>query len=204
MAQLAVIASEATGREVRHTTVTDEDWRDAKIAGGMPAMYADMLVGTFRAARQGNSAATDPALGSSLGRPPRDDASGAMGGEIKHHKATPQSLHCRHVGKAEPFAMNHPFRDARDWQLSVKPAVQRGFCKRPICLKLRRSDLRSRDMNKRPKLGTGKAPASVCLWVPTAPLLRGCTRPISIVLQSGSDLRRRTIYLDRYRTQCTL
>lgn len=71
MAQLAAIASEATGREVRHTTVTDEEWRDAKIAGGMPAMYADMLLGTFRAARRGDFAATDPALGTLLGRPPR-------------------------------------------------------------------------------------------------------------------------------------
>ncbi len=71
MAQLAAIASEATGREVRHTTVTDEEWQDAKIAGGMPAMYADMLLGTFRAARRGDFAATDAALGTLLGRPPR-------------------------------------------------------------------------------------------------------------------------------------
>ncbi|TPG22268.1 NAD-dependent epimerase/dehydratase family protein [Sphingomonas koreensis] len=71
MAQLAAIASEATGREVRHTTVTDEEWRDAKIAGGMPAMYADMLLGTFRAARRGDFAATDASLGTLLGRPPR-------------------------------------------------------------------------------------------------------------------------------------
>lgn len=71
MAQLAAIASEATGHEVRHTTVTDEEWRDAKIAGGMSAMYADMLLGTFRAARRGDFAATDPALGILLGRPPR-------------------------------------------------------------------------------------------------------------------------------------
>ncbi len=71
MAQVAAIASEVIGREVRHTTVTDEEWRDAKIAGGMPAMYADMLLGTFRAARKGDFAATDPALGTLLGRPPR-------------------------------------------------------------------------------------------------------------------------------------
>ena len=71
MAQLAVIASEVTGREVCHTTVTDEEWRDAKIAGGMPAMYADMLLGTFRAARNGDFAATHPALGILLGRPAR-------------------------------------------------------------------------------------------------------------------------------------
>jgi len=71
MAQLTVIASEATGREVRHTIVTDAEWRDGKIAGGMPALYADMLLGTFRAARRGDFAATGPALGTLLGRPPR-------------------------------------------------------------------------------------------------------------------------------------
>ncbi|WP_267382399.1 MULTISPECIES: NmrA family NAD(P)-binding protein [unclassified Sphingomonas] len=70
MAEIAAIASEVTGRDVRHTTVTDEEWRDSKIAGGMPAIYADMLLGTFRAARQGDFAATDPALGSLLGRSP--------------------------------------------------------------------------------------------------------------------------------------
>lgn len=71
MAQLAAIASEATGREVRHTTVADEEWRVAKIAAGMPAMYADMLLGTFRAARRGDFAATDPALGTLIGQTPR-------------------------------------------------------------------------------------------------------------------------------------
>ena len=48
MAELAAIASEVTGKEVRHTTVTDEEWRSAKVAAGMPEFYADMLLGTFR------------------------------------------------------------------------------------------------------------------------------------------------------------
>lgn len=71
MAEIAAIASEVTGRKVRHTTVSDEQWRDAKITGGMPALYADMLLGTFRAARQGHFAATNPALETLLGRTPR-------------------------------------------------------------------------------------------------------------------------------------
>ncbi len=71
MAELAVLASDVTGREVRHVTVSDDEWRDAKIAAGMPAIYADMLLGTFRAARRGDFAATDPALETVLGRPPR-------------------------------------------------------------------------------------------------------------------------------------
>ena len=71
MAEVAAIASEVTGREVRHTTIPDEQWRDAKIAGGMPALYANMLLGTFRAARRGDFAAADPALAVLLGRAPR-------------------------------------------------------------------------------------------------------------------------------------
>lgn len=45
--------------------------RDAKVAGGMPALYADMLLGTFRAARQGYFAATDPTLDRLLSRSPQ-------------------------------------------------------------------------------------------------------------------------------------
>ncbi len=71
MAEVAAIASEVTGREVRHVTVSDERWRDARIAGGMPAAYADVLLGTFRAARRGDFAATDPTLEGLLGRAPR-------------------------------------------------------------------------------------------------------------------------------------
>lgn len=70
MAEVAALASEVTGREVRHITVSDDQWRDAKVAAGMPAIYADMLLGTFRAARRGDFAATDPALEQLLGRPP--------------------------------------------------------------------------------------------------------------------------------------
>jgi NAD(P)H dehydrogenase (quinone) len=51
--------------------MSDAEWRDAKIAGGMPAIYADMLLGTFQAARNGDFAATDPTLERLLGRSPR-------------------------------------------------------------------------------------------------------------------------------------
>ena len=71
MADVAALASDVTGRAVRHVTVADDGWRDAKIAAGMPAIYAEMLLGTFRAARRGDFAATDPALETLLGRPPR-------------------------------------------------------------------------------------------------------------------------------------
>ena len=71
MAEVAAIASEVTGRDVRHTIVSDKEWREAKIAGGTPAIFADMLLGTFRAARRGDFAATNPALETLLGRAPR-------------------------------------------------------------------------------------------------------------------------------------
>ena len=71
MADVARIASEVTGREVRHTTITDEEWRDARIASGTPAFYADMLLGTIRASCRGDFATTDPALATLLGRAPR-------------------------------------------------------------------------------------------------------------------------------------
>lgn len=71
MADIARIASEVTGRDVRHTIVTDDEWRERKVASGTPAFYADMLLGTFRAARRGDFAATAPTLETLLGRAPR-------------------------------------------------------------------------------------------------------------------------------------
>ena len=71
MADVAAIASEVSGREVRHVTITDDAWRDARVSAGMPPFYADMLLGTFRAARRGDFAAVDPTLAELLGRPPR-------------------------------------------------------------------------------------------------------------------------------------
>ncbi len=71
MAEIAGIASEVSGREVRHVTVTDGKWRDARVSAGMPPFYADMLLGMFQAARRGDFAAVDPSLGELLGRPPR-------------------------------------------------------------------------------------------------------------------------------------
>ena len=82
MSDIAAIASELTGREVKRVTVTDEEWRDAKIAAGVPAPMADMLLGTWRAARRGDFAAVDPALETLLGRRPqtmRDVLSGIIG-----------------------------------------------------------------------------------------------------------------------------
>ncbi|MBE7210652.1 MAG: NAD(P)H-binding protein [Gluconacetobacter diazotrophicus] len=71
MAGIATMASEVTGRTVRHELIPDAAWRDARIAAGVPPPYAEALLGVFRAARRGDFAATDPLLETLLGRPPR-------------------------------------------------------------------------------------------------------------------------------------
>lgn len=71
LADVAALASELTGREVKRTVVSDAAWRDAAVARGVPAPMAEMLLGTYRAARRGDFAAVDPTLGTLLGRRPR-------------------------------------------------------------------------------------------------------------------------------------
>ena len=70
MADIAELASQVTGREIRHTVVSDAEWKEAKIAAGVPERYAEMLLGTFRAARRGDFDLIDAALEKLLGRPP--------------------------------------------------------------------------------------------------------------------------------------
>ena len=71
MAELAAVASELAGREIKHVTVSDDEWRDEKAAQGMPAPMVDMLLGMYRAARRGDFAAVDPTLEALLGRRPQ-------------------------------------------------------------------------------------------------------------------------------------
>ena len=71
MADLAAIASELTGREVKRVTVSDDEWRTATVAQGVPAPMVDMLLGMYRTARRGDFAATDPTLETLLGRRPQ-------------------------------------------------------------------------------------------------------------------------------------
>ncbi len=70
MAEVAAIASEVTGREIKRVIVSDDEWRNAKVAQGVPAPMADMLLGMFQAARRGDFAAVDPTLTQLLGRAP--------------------------------------------------------------------------------------------------------------------------------------
>lgn len=71
MAEMAAIASETTGREVRHATLTDEAWVAEQTARGVPEPVARLLLGAFLAARRGDFSAVDPALGALLGRRPQ-------------------------------------------------------------------------------------------------------------------------------------
>jgi len=69
-ADLATIASELTGRQIKHVPVTDTQWGNEKRAQGVPEHLVDILLGTYRAMRRGDFAAVDPTLGQLLGRPP--------------------------------------------------------------------------------------------------------------------------------------
>ena len=71
MADLAAIASELTGREIKRVVVSDEKWREATVAQGVPAPMAELLLGAYRASRRGDFAAIDPTLETLLGRRPK-------------------------------------------------------------------------------------------------------------------------------------
>ncbi|MDG9673640.1 NAD(P)H-binding protein [Micromonospora sp. DH14] len=67
---VAAILSDITGRTVTRVVVTDDQWRSAAIAGGMPPAAADFTLGMYRAARRGEFAVTDPTLETLIGRRP--------------------------------------------------------------------------------------------------------------------------------------
>lgn len=71
---VAVIASKASGREVRRITVDDEEWIADQVASGTPEPVARMTLTTFQAARQGRFATVDPVLAELLGREPHSVA----------------------------------------------------------------------------------------------------------------------------------
>lgn len=71
MADIAAMASEVTGREIKRVVLSDQAWRDEKVGQGVPAPMAEMLLSTFRAARRGDFASTDPTLERLLRRQPQ-------------------------------------------------------------------------------------------------------------------------------------
>ena len=69
--EVAAIASEVTGRTIRHEVVTEEAWAATQQAAGLPEPAIRFTLGFYRAAEEGRFAGVDPLLGSLLGRSPR-------------------------------------------------------------------------------------------------------------------------------------
>jgi NAD(P)H dehydrogenase (quinone) len=68
--EIAGIASEVTGRDIRRVVVDDDAWVAGLVARGTPEFLARFMLGTFEAAREGRFAGVDPLLGELLGRQP--------------------------------------------------------------------------------------------------------------------------------------
>jgi NAD(P)H dehydrogenase (quinone) len=66
---VAGIATKLTGRTIRRTVTADDEWAAGLTAHGAPEALATMMLGMFRAARNGEFSATSPVLGDLLGRP---------------------------------------------------------------------------------------------------------------------------------------
>jgi NAD(P)H dehydrogenase (quinone) len=69
--EIAAIASEVTGRDIRRVVIDDEQWVAGGVAHGTSEPMARLMLGFFRAAREGCFAGVDPLLGDLLGRQPR-------------------------------------------------------------------------------------------------------------------------------------
>jgi uncharacterized protein YbjT (DUF2867 family) len=67
---IARLLSEATGKTIRRTPTSDEEFRDAMMDRGVPRGRAEMLVGLFLASRLGQFSRVDPTLEGLLGRKP--------------------------------------------------------------------------------------------------------------------------------------
>ncbi len=68
---LAVIASEVTGRDVERVLVDRDEWLAAQVAAGRPELVARFTLGMYEAAQEGYFAGVDPLLGVLLGHAPR-------------------------------------------------------------------------------------------------------------------------------------
>ncbi len=71
MADLVAVASDLTGRAIKRVVVPDQEWRESKIAEGVPEPMADALLAMYQSMRRGELAATDPTLERLLGRRPQ-------------------------------------------------------------------------------------------------------------------------------------
>jgi NAD(P)H dehydrogenase (quinone) len=69
--EIAKIASELTGRDIRRVVIDEDTWVAEQVAQGRPEPMARMLLGFYQTARAGYFAGVDPLLGELLGRQPR-------------------------------------------------------------------------------------------------------------------------------------
>jgi NAD(P)H dehydrogenase (quinone) len=69
--EIAGIAADLTGRDIRRVVVDDEKWVAEQAAAGTPEPMARLLLGFYQAAREGRFAGVDPLLRDLLGRQPR-------------------------------------------------------------------------------------------------------------------------------------
>ena len=69
--EIALLASELTGRTITFEVSDPEKWVAAEVANGQPEFMARFLLGMFQAAEKGFFAGVDPLLGTLLGREPR-------------------------------------------------------------------------------------------------------------------------------------
>jgi NAD(P)H dehydrogenase (quinone) len=69
--EIAQIASELTGRDIRRVVMDDEEWVAGQVAHGTPEVMARFTLGFFQAAREERFAGTGPLLRDLLCREPR-------------------------------------------------------------------------------------------------------------------------------------
>jgi len=68
---IAMIASEVTGRDIECAVMDPDEWVAAQIAAGQPEFMARFTLGMYQAAEEGYFAGVDPLLGVLLGHEPR-------------------------------------------------------------------------------------------------------------------------------------
>jgi len=69
--EIAVMASELTGRSISCEVIDPEAWVSAQTAAGQPEFMVRFLLGMYQAAQQGFFAGTDPLLKTLIGREPK-------------------------------------------------------------------------------------------------------------------------------------
>ena len=69
LAQLAGLASEIAGHEIRRVTLSDEEQRSSMLSRGTPEAMVDLFAGLFKGSRANEFARVDPTLARLLRRP---------------------------------------------------------------------------------------------------------------------------------------